>query len=148
MTAVKSEKGRIQGFLSAGRLLDEDEHSLSFSEHEGGVIRFLCDSEYGDTFTGNDGEIATLLVNISETMADGDYPIVMKDMKLSEVDIVNYYLADDVETTVTIGEAAIVYTVLDETSPTFLMPPPSLSTSRCCVLSRAESGAPSACPSP
>ena len=117
ITAVKSSKGRIQGSLSAGRLPEEDMHSLTFSEHEGGVIRFLCDSEYGDTFTGNDGEIATLQVNISGTMADGDYPIVMKDMKLSEVDIANYYLADDIETTVTIGEAD-TRVLLDETSTT------------------------------
>ncbi len=104
MTAVKSSKGRIQGSLSAGRLPEEDAHKLTFSEHEGGIVRFLCDSEYGDTFTGNDGEIATLQVNIAETMADGDYAIVMKGMKLSEVDIANYYVADDIETTVTIGE--------------------------------------------
>ena len=104
MTAVKSSKGRIQGSLSAGRLPEEDAHTLTFSEHEGGIVRFLCDSEYGDTFTGNDGEIATLQVNIAETMADGDYAIVMKGMKLSEVDIANYYVADDIETTVTIGE--------------------------------------------
>ncbi len=105
MTAMKSDKGRIQGSLSAGRLPEEDVHKLTFSEHEGGVVRLLCDSEYGDTFTGNDGEIATLQVNIAESMADGDYAIVMKDMKLSEVDIANYYVADDIETTVTIGEA-------------------------------------------
>ena len=117
ITAVKSNKDRIQGFLSAGRLPEEDEHKLTFSEHEGGAIRFLCDSEYGDTFTGNDGEIATLLVNISETMADGDYPIIMKDMKLSEVDIANYYTADYIETTVTIGEVD-TRVVLDELATT------------------------------
>ena len=117
ITAVKSNKDRIQGFLSAGRLPEEDEHKLTFSEHEGGAIRFLCDSEYGDTFTGNDGEIATLLVNISETMADGDYPIIMKNMKLSEVDIANYYTADYIETTVTIGEVD-TRVVLDELATT------------------------------
>ena len=82
VTPVKSSNGRIRGSLSAGRLPEEDAYTLTFSEHEGGVVRFLCDSEYGDTFTGNEGEIATLLVNIA-----------------------NYYVADDIETTVTIGGA-------------------------------------------
>ncbi len=103
VTAVKSSRGRIQGSLSAGRLPEEDDHKLSFSEHEGGIVRFLCDSEYGDTFTGNDGEIATLQVNIAETMADGDYAIVLRDMKLSEADIAHYYQPGDMETKASIG---------------------------------------------
>ena len=99
VTAVKSSNGRIKGALSAGRLPEEDAYTLTFSEHDGGVIHFLCDSQYDDDiFTGNDGEIATLQVNIAETMADGDYAIVMKDMKLSEMDNDNYYQTESLST--------------------------------------------------
>ena len=90
VTAVKSAKGKIQGFLSVGRLPDEDEHTLSFSEQPDGAIRFLCGSEYDETFTGNDGEIATLLVNIADNIADGEYPVQLKGMKLTETDISKY----------------------------------------------------------
>ena len=117
MTVVKSNKGRIQGALSAGRLPDEDEHELTFSEQADGAIRFLCSSQYDETFTGNDGEIATLQVDIANSMADGDYPILLKDMKLTETDISKYYTADLIETTVTIGEVD-TRTILDETSTT------------------------------
>jgi hypothetical protein len=102
MTVVKSEKGRIQGSLSPGRLPDEDEHELTFSEHDG-FIRFLCSSQYDETFTGNDGEIATLKVNIAEDMEAGDHAIQMKNMKLTETDISKFYTAELIETTVTIG---------------------------------------------
>ena len=91
VTVVKSSKGKIQGFLSEGRLPDEDEHTLTFSEQPDGAIRFLCSSQYDETFTGNDGEIATLRVNIAEDMTDGDYPLLLKNIKLTETDISRYY---------------------------------------------------------
>ena len=107
VTAVKSAKGRIQGFLSAGRLPDEDEHTLSFSEQPDGAIRFLCGSEYDETFTGNDGEIATLLVNIADNIADGDYPIQLKGMKLTETDISKYYETALIQSKLTISTYVI-----------------------------------------
>ncbi|MBQ8065160.1 MAG: dockerin type I repeat-containing protein [Prevotella sp.] len=99
---MKSSKGKIQGALSAGRLPDEDEHTLAISEQPDGAVRFLCNSQYDETFTGNDGEIATLLVNIAEDIEDGDYPIVIKDQKLTETDISHYYTMDFVQSKLTV----------------------------------------------
>jgi len=48
------------------------------------------------------GEIATLKVNIAEGLTDGSYPIVLKNMRLSETDITKYYDWDEVETTMTV----------------------------------------------
>ena len=91
MTVVKSSRGKIQGALSSGRLPEDDEHELTFSERPDGAIRFLCSSQYDETFTGTDGEIATLQVNVAEGMADGNYALLLKNMKLTETDIRNYY---------------------------------------------------------
>ena len=102
VTVVKSAKGKIVGSLSNGRLPEDDEHSLTLSEQSDGAIRFLCGSLYDETFTGNDGEIATLTVKIAENMSDGDYPIILKNMKLTETDINNYYQTDYVKSTLTI----------------------------------------------
>ena len=106
VTVVKSPKGRIQGALSAGRLPEDDEHDLTFSEQADGAIRFLCSSQYDETFTGTDGEIATLQVNVAENMADGNYPVVMKHVKLTETDISKFYLTEEVETTVSVLSTA------------------------------------------
>ena len=102
VTVVKSAKGKIIGSLSEGRLGEDDEHSLTLSEQGDGAIRFLCGSLYDETFTGNDGEIATLTVKIAEDMSDGDYPIILRNMKLTETDINNYYQTDYVKSTLTI----------------------------------------------
>lgn len=114
MTAVKSSKGRIQGVLSAGRLPDEDEHDLTFSEQADGAIRFLCSSQYDETFTGTEGEIATLQVNVAAGMADGDYALLLKEVKLTETDISKFYLTELLKTTVTVGSSAGIDVVLGE----------------------------------
>ena len=103
VTVAKTAKGKIVGSLSAGRLPEEDEHSLTFSEQADGAIRFLCSSQYDETFTGNDGEIATLTVNIADNMPDGDYAVEMKNMKLTETDISKYYETEIVKCKLTIS---------------------------------------------
>ena len=102
VTVVKSAKGKIVGSLSDGRLPEDDEHTLTLSEQSDGAIRFLCGSLYDETFTGNDGEIATLSVKIAENMADGNYAIILKDIKMTETDINNYYQTEQVKSTLTI----------------------------------------------
>ena len=116
ITVVKSSKGKILGELNPERLPEEDEHQLTFSEQPTGAIRFLCSSLYDETFTGTDGEIAKLTVNISPDMAKGEYPILMKGMLLNETDISKFYETDLIETIVTINEQGDNRTVLDENS--------------------------------
>ena len=113
-TVVKSDKGRIQGALSAGRLPDEDEHDLTFSEQADGAIRFLCSSQYDETFTGTDGELATLQVNVAAGMADGDYALLLKEVKLTETDISKFYETELVKTTVTVGASSGIDVVINE----------------------------------
>ena len=102
VTVVKNSKGRIQGALSVGRLPEDDDHDLTFSEQADGAIRFLCSSQYDETFTGSDGEIATLQVTVAENMADGNYPVLLKKVKLTETDISKFYVTEEVETTMSV----------------------------------------------
>lgn len=114
VTAAKSAKGKILASLTENRLPDEDEHTLTLSEQGDGSIRFLCGSLADETFTGADGEIATLTISIDGGVANGSYPVFLKNMKLTETDISNYYETESIETTLTVGGKS--YTILDETS--------------------------------
>lgn len=114
VTAAKSAKGKILASLTENRLPDEDEHTLTLSEQGDGSIRFLCGSLADETFTGTDGEIATLTINIDGGVANGNYPVYLKNMKLTETDISNFYETESIETTLTVGGKS--YTILDETS--------------------------------
>ena len=88
--------------LSAGRLPEDDEHTLTPAEQPDGSILFLCGSQYNETFTGNEGEIANMKLLIAEDMAEGNYPIVLKKVKLSETNISNYYVTETVQTSLTV----------------------------------------------
>lgn len=116
VTAAKSAKGKILASLTENRLPDEDEHTLTLSEQGDGSIRFLCGSLADETFTGTDGEIATLTISIDGGVANGNYPVYLKNMKLTETDISNFYETESIETTLTVGGKS--YTILDETSTT------------------------------
>ena len=105
MTAVKTSKGKVAASLNAARLPEDDEHTLTVAEQADDAIRFLCGSQYDETFTGTSGEIATVKVNI-KNMADGEYPIILKDIKLSETDISKFYEVSDDVTTLTISTGA------------------------------------------
>ena len=118
MTAVKDGNNRFVSSLSNGRKPAGDQHTLTLSKQPDGAIRFLCGSQYDETFTGNDGEIATLTINIDAGVAVGDYPVYLRNMKLTETDISKFYTTDEVETTVTVTGAADGRVVLDETSTT------------------------------
>ena len=49
-----------------------------------GSIRVLCGSSKGYSFEGTDGEVATITLNIDENMEEGDYPIILKEVNLSD----------------------------------------------------------------
>ena len=118
VTAAKNNKGRIISELTTERLEDDDEHTLTLAEQNDGSILFLCGSQYDEVFKGTDGEIATLTVDIAADMPNGNYPIQLKAIELTETNIDNYYDTDLVESTLTIGEVEKDYTILDETSTT------------------------------
>ena len=77
-------------------------HTLEVSQQADGSYRFLCGSAQNKTFSDNDGEIIVLQVNIADNMAEGDYPIVLKTIKLTETNIDNYYETERVVSKVTI----------------------------------------------
>ena len=82
VTVVKNSRGMIQGALNDGRLYEGDDHTLTISELEDGIVRVVCASSSSLNFVGNEGEIATLKVNIADDMIEGDYAIRLKDIKL------------------------------------------------------------------
>ena len=101
MTAMKSSKGKYLVSLNSARLPEDDEHTLTVAEQSDGAIRFLCGSQYDETFTGTSGEIATIKVSV-EGMTAGEYPVTLKSIKLSETDVSNHYDVAEIVTTFTV----------------------------------------------
>ena len=102
VTPAKNTNGRIKASLTDSRLPEDDAHTLTVSEQQDGAIRFLCGSQYNETFTGSDGEIATIKLNIAEDMEAGTYPMVLRNIKLTETNINKYYVADGISAMLTV----------------------------------------------
>ncbi len=71
-----------------------------------GSVRIMCSSTKNYTFTGNDGEVANITINIDKNVENGEYPIVVKNIVLSDVNSKTYEL-DYVKTTLTISSYTI-----------------------------------------
>lgn len=104
ITAKKNAKGKIQGIaFNSDRLPEDDEHTITVSAQADGAIRFLIGSMYDETFTGNEGELMTMLVIVDANIAEGEYPITLKTIKLSETDISKFYEHAEITTTLTVS---------------------------------------------
>ncbi len=97
--------------LSSDRLAAGDAHTLMVDEMTDGAVRFLCSSMNDESFTGGNGEVATLTVNIADNVANGDYDIVVKNAIMTETDISRSYEAGDIKSTLTVLDQTGVETV-------------------------------------
>lgn len=107
LTIAKNAKGKLLASLSSGRRDEYDEHTLSVAKQDDGSYLFLCGSLYEDIFLGNDGEIVTVTIDIDKEVVEGGYPIILKNIKLTENDIRKYYETSQVKSTLTIESSSV-----------------------------------------
>ena len=67
--------------ISGGRTTTEY-HSLTKSIQSDGALRLLCNASEVHYFSGNDGEVAQVTVDVSTNMTAGEYPIRLKNIKM------------------------------------------------------------------
>lgn len=67
-----------------------------------GAIRILAASTRNYPFSGNDGEVFTITLAVDENLEDGDYPLIMRNVILSDAQS-NTYSVDYVKTTLTVS---------------------------------------------
>ena len=67
--------------ISGGRTTTEY-HALTKSIQDDGCLRLLCNASEVHYFSGNDGEVAQVTVDVSESMAAGNYTISLKNIKM------------------------------------------------------------------
>ncbi len=86
-----------------------------------GTLKVLCGTSRENpstgklyTFSGNDGEVARITVNVALNVAAGDYAVLIKDALISDPDAVKTTLQSVIESTLTVGESTDYDVVLDE----------------------------------
>jgi len=102
MTFAKDEDGYYMAELSTERTTASKTNIFDAVLQSDGALRILASSTKSAAFSGNSGEVATIVINVSKDIADGDYPIVIKSIELSDKNGNNYSVSR-VKSTVTVA---------------------------------------------
>ena len=84
VTIATDEDGFDLVTLSTERTTDKKTNYFDCNIMPEGFLRVLASSTKGYTISGTDGEIVQLVVNIDKDMEEGDYPIILKEIALSD----------------------------------------------------------------
>lgn len=102
VTVAEDEDGFSLVTLSTERTTEKKTNYFDSNIMEAGFLRVLASSTKGYTISGNDGEIVQIVVNIDKDMEAGDYPIILKEIALSDNNSQGYETAY-VKSTLTIS---------------------------------------------
>lgn len=69
-------------------------HSLAFRQQADGAMRITCSSNNNATFTGNEGAIINVTLNVSSTIEEKEYVIAAKNIEISTKGGIAYNPAD------------------------------------------------------
>lgn len=101
VTAAQDEDGFYLMDISTERTTaKKTDYSNSALQPDGG-LRFMCSSTKSYTFSGNEGEVAYLTVNIDPDLEEGSYPLILRNIEISDANS-NAYRVSYVKTTLTI----------------------------------------------
>lgn len=83
ITAVQDEDGFYDITLSTERTTAAKTNTFDSSLMSDGSIRVLAASTRNYAFSGNDGEVCKIKLNVSEDLPAGEYPIILKNIELT-----------------------------------------------------------------
>lgn len=92
--SLESDGDRLLIDLLDGRAAAS--HGLSARMMAPNVVRIVISSAQSEPFTGNDGDLMLLHLNVSDDMEDGDYEVTMTNVILADAAAMTYYAADAV----------------------------------------------------
>ena len=76
-------------------------HALQSAEQPDGCLRILCNSVMNYSISGNEGEVAYLMVDIDPDMEEGTYPLILRNIEVTDANL-NAVIVDYVKTSLTI----------------------------------------------
>uniref|UniRef100_UPI003FF01CFA hypothetical protein n=1 Tax=Prevotella sp. TaxID=59823 RepID=UPI003FF01CFA len=101
VTFAKGSDGRELIKLSTQRTTPQKHNVFEYAMRSDGYMRVLCASTTNAVFDGNEGEVATIQLDIDENLEPGDYTIVLKEVEVSDMAF-KAHRADRLEATLTV----------------------------------------------
>ena len=88
--------------LSTARTTTQKTNYFDNALQSDGAVRILASSTKNYTFSGTEGEVATITLNVSSDIKEGKYPIVVKNVVIADASAKTYEV-DYVKSTLTIS---------------------------------------------
>ena len=89
--------------LSTERTTPKKTNSFDSAFQPDGGLRVLGASTNGSTISGNDGEIVQVVVTVNSKMEEGDYPIILKNISISDTEATSHR-TEYVESSISVTE--------------------------------------------
>ena len=106
ISVVQDEDGFAEAELSLGRTSKKKTDTFTSAFLENGALRVIAGSTGGYSFSGNDGEVATIKLHIDKNVPIGNYPIVLRNISISDTNAESHDVAY-VKSTIYVGEGLI-----------------------------------------
>ena len=100
--SLAQEDGNYLVDVSSERLAPS--HAVSIRQLSSGAVRMLITSTIAEPFSGNDGDLFVLHLDVAPGLEDGTYPVQLTNVVMADVNALTYH-APDVATTVIIKNA-------------------------------------------
>lgn len=68
-------------------------HTITTNTLNNGAIRIMCSSAQNKNFAGNEGEVATITLNIAEDIAPGSHIITLRNSLIVETSLANHKIS-------------------------------------------------------
>ena len=105
---AKNDDGSYKIELSTERTTVENNNVFESALQPDGCIRILSASTKDRAYNGNDGEVATIVLQLSDSLKEGDLPIILRNVEIADANSANNVI-DFVKSTLTV----LTYTVGD-----------------------------------
>jgi hypothetical protein len=77
-------------------------HTIAKSVQKDGSIRIICSSNNNAVFSGNEGSVVLVKLDISKDLADGEYTVAVNNIELSSSDGIAFH-PENAKATITVG---------------------------------------------
>lgn len=89
---VVDKDGNPIAYLSNQRTSLQNTNTFEAAIRPDGALRVFAASTNGSVIAGNDGEVCTVILSVSSNMKTGIYPLIIKEIALSDVGATSYRL--------------------------------------------------------
>ena len=93
--------------VTSGSIVNGKKHTMNSATLKSGACRVLCYSLQNSTFQSSHGSVAEIAVKVASTLSAGEYPVVLKNVEITNADGKTSRKLESVTTTLTVSDKVV-----------------------------------------